>query len=1313
MSFSHLLRKFSQPNLAHSAANDANGSGPPDDSNRPTQRQQTSKSIPTVPPLWRKKKRSTAEHSDPSRPTSAPSITPYTESPTSGNGGSVLALCKALPAIPNTSPTNQTMVPPLEMLPAIRPVSDMLTEAWDAVKDDPKVENTCRELDTLDDVVSTTQSAVAPFIPIMKATVAAVEQTDIGKAMKDGIDKFAEGIPVFIKALDELKALHPFIGAVVLAFETAYNLWKKVSDNDKKIILLYVKMKDMVGALLRLKDVENDKIIAPDGMTIEGRLGSLIECTAEDIKMCCNVCDAYTKKRLLAKVLLSSVWEAKLLDFAELFTTRRQEFLFELAMHTSQAVDKANAKLDAIGNSTTALSEQMNAMKAMFEQLVSPEQKLLSELVTAKGGTKALQRDAKMLLYLEETASKGSSPASVEGYRTSQAKLGNADLKVDDLRGDIFEHPSAAAEKNWTVFSRRFEAQKNQIIDELTLAVRRESDRVIQELKGGAHERILDRSIHDIWVDMGWRGNVKARHFVLALRDYYLEKITSETENVLSVRTSAINTSSNPDAWAIKFIDIMWVEPILEAFDDDASGFITVAEVNRFTSSRPADWSLPHWLAYWAVGFKWSMIEYANKIEELFAKMEGLRTVVLPPNRDAVDLYFAAVWMPIHTLTAAVLSLSSRLDDSTKFKFKPYLEAEEARLGKNLRAVNYIIDGTDSLELITGIGRIEKTAFPLLYLLLKRHYEIMRVMRTKVPNMRDLTDGMQCIQYVQDTNIRRLEELAHNFSHQRLDPGTRFQSFAYGIFKYGFHSDALWSEDYVRTLDPKVIPYNDENEDQNVQPGDILNYEYKDELSLDNWVYDGHSTDDIPSHREVEAPLRDMGPPQLDDDVRSGAAEGERDIKANGWSVRGGYTITGSWSMDEDNAIQINLKISFLIVFVPPMFFSGRFDPERDALTGVSEWSVEQESFAKNAEFRRILPRHFIVYPSMKELADSKPRALWRFAITAVRNDIRRNHWSWSYFSQRRDDREMAISLLIRSRWFGKPLSSEEAQTCRAILRRLTSADACFYHSKVNRIRAYTWIHRDVDCDSCDGPIGGPRLFCLDCASTNTGSYNSLDLCCAPECAGARVTREDLTSAHEPYHRLVKARTTVLIRNQGRAHTAACEAFERAKGLCIKIAELSSHPHEEIRPDEQKTSSFEPTLTEVHAKSDKLDDVLIAPDGSKGGIICPDVASVKEVFPSHSGIAFFAKVDNLFICNACDAEGVPDIEPEKVGEREASPTEQRFTSIDGRLGGMQTQLDDLTGRMGDLAGYIGDLNARIGNLEQLVQKLAGARESAA
>jgi hypothetical protein len=114
-------------------------------------------------------------------------------------------------------------------------------------------------------------------------------------------------------------------------------------------------------------------------------------------------------------------------------------------------------------------------------------------------------------------------------------------------------------------------------------------------------------------------------------------------------------------------------------------------------------------------------------------------------------------------------------------------------------------------------------------------------------------------------------------------------------------------------------------------------------------------------------------------------------------------------------------------------------------------------------------------------------------------------------------------------------------------------------------------------------------------------------------------------------------------------------------------------------------------------------------------------------------------LDDLYICDGCDADGVPDLMrssgkhteehhlirclvPEKMDDKDkASPTEERLTSIEGRLDGMQTQLDDLTGRMsdlrgdlsgriGDLTGYIGDLNARIGNIEQLLHRLVGAPE---
>lgn len=134
----------------------------------------------------------------------------------------------------------------------------------------------------------------------------------------------------------------------------------------------------------------------------------------------------------------------------------------------------------------------MATLMAMFQQLVSPAEKGLSALVTTNGGVKALRGNKRMLLALEETANKSSSTLSVEGHRPLRTKVSN----VDDLENDIFEDPGAAVERNRDVFFRKFEVQKNQIIEKFKLEVEWESDRVIMELKGGPHERIRDRVSH-------------------------------------------------------------------------------------------------------------------------------------------------------------------------------------------------------------------------------------------------------------------------------------------------------------------------------------------------------------------------------------------------------------------------------------------------------------------------------------------------------------------------------------------------------------------------------------------------------------------------------------------------------------------------------------------------------------------------------------------------------------------------------------------------------------------------------------------------
>ena len=74
---------------------------------------------------------------------------------------------------------------------------------------------------SIDDAVATAQSDVAPFqpLPLIMAVKGAVEQTDLGKAVKEGIDRFFEGMPIFMGALDAVADLHPFIGGASISFQ--------------------------------------------------------------------------------------------------------------------------------------------------------------------------------------------------------------------------------------------------------------------------------------------------------------------------------------------------------------------------------------------------------------------------------------------------------------------------------------------------------------------------------------------------------------------------------------------------------------------------------------------------------------------------------------------------------------------------------------------------------------------------------------------------------------------------------------------------------------------------------------------------------------------------------------------------------------------------------------------------------------------------------------------------------------------------------------------------------------------------------------
>jgi hypothetical protein len=127
--------------------------------------------------------------------------------------------------------------------------------------------------------------------------------------------------------------------------------------------------------------------------------------------------------------------------------------------------------------------------------------------------------------------------------------------------------------------------------------------------------------VSDSRIKQGLKGSVKAKTFVLTFRDHLLAdqsrsgSVTSSPILSHSASSSfdsddsflfstdfetprrSINILSTDftrpkmeDLWVLDCINVAHVQPIVEALDEDGSGFISVKEANKFAGSRPTGW---------------------------------------------------------------------------------------------------------------------------------------------------------------------------------------------------------------------------------------------------------------------------------------------------------------------------------------------------------------------------------------------------------------------------------------------------------------------------------------------------------------------------------------------------------------------------------------------------------------------------------------------------------------------------------------------------------------------------------------------------
>ncbi|GAA5827080.1 hypothetical protein JCM11251_002234 [Rhodosporidiobolus azoricus] len=85
--------------------------------------------------------------------------------------------------------------------------------------------------------------------------------------------------------------------------------------------------------------------------------------------------------------------------------------------------------------------------------------------------------------------------------------------------------------------------------------------------------------------------------------------------------------------------------------------------------------------------------------------------------------------------------------------------------------------------------------------------------------------------------------------------------------------------------------------------------------------------------------------------------------------------------------------------------------------------------------------------PTQKEIDSNRNRALWKFAITAIKSEVHDKHkrWSWAYFAERRDNRKAYVRL-FKTKTYGM-ITVEESQELVDLEKKLEYKDIRFYRS--------------------------------------------------------------------------------------------------------------------------------------------------------------------------------------------------------------------------------------------------------------------------
>ncbi|EKM56765.1 uncharacterized protein PHACADRAFT_172445 [Phanerochaete carnosa HHB-10118-sp] len=987
-----------------------------------------------------------------------------------------------------------------------------------------------------------------PSSDTISDTTAAVQM------LQKGIKTFMDDYHWFMKALDEVAKIHPFVAAAILAFKAVYSMERTRQENDKRIIALYVAMKDMIRVLVQLRTIEDPHHLGPDGVTIEGRLQSLVRQAAEDIKDCANACDTYSKKRLLVKVLKGPIWEARLAEHVARFHQLKKELKFALSIHTATTTEGMKLTLNAQNDNLVVL---VSLLQSALHELKSPEEILMEAKVDERGGPLSVQHNDSALrellefdYSLESLRNKGirriwSAPnlqLDVDDAKLrpdmSERTMLNSAVVLNDVKDGLQEDWETALQRNMVVFQRKFALQRR-LQEDLSAIIHEGNDRVIQELRTGPHDGIYDEELRELWREMGWKTNVPSNRFAVTLRDHFQNKSRhhgpfEETSNL------------SRDSWTTDFIELLYVQRIKEAFDEDGSGYVTVAEVNRFTEQQPRilGWSLRHWLAYWTIGWHISATWYRDKIRRIFARMFVLRRHVLPRNRSLVDNYLHQTWTDSAKIVESLQPAASILRHFDH-KFIDYLSSEERRIRENLEGINYNLDAVETIVTVVGSGRVEG-----LFNLAQEQAMCEHVFAVSVNSLL----------HVHQIYSQRYQQISTLLLHRGLDVPQHIKRFSCELFEYYHDAIPMWKALRMQIdVDDETVDTHDPPPATEL-PGYLPSCQHVHQLLIPLPRVSGDSTRVQPREQGILTETGDIFgqwngfvyshteyPIFLMTSFHARPSHSqEHHFEDHGTHFGATYRLLGLCSQTR-NHLRVQFSIHYSQEF-RSKYFSGYLKDEH-TIVGSEGWTEDPKTHQYRFILKRIPAEVMCCRPSPSEFRQNRIAALWKYARSAIIYHVRKESCSKTFFAERREIRSTLIEFDIRNYTsYGRPLDQRERLLWTAKRGAITAEDAAFYRAMRDAQLALVPKHLGVECAGCTYQVRGARIICLDCLSPDGDYTNTVNFCDDMRCRSANIKQQRAGAIlHHPSHDVVKVRTVQHLRDM-----YALEEVSRAALLSAK-----------------------------------------------------------------------------------------------------------------------------------------------------------------